>query len=167
MKENETVMSIQTMKNAVEIRAPFSGIIKNHFFKIGDNVNCNTELFEIEQNDTVVNSKQQVNKESVSDNNTKEKQKNESDKNKSNFIDTSNNINNNIFEPKVDSSIVTKSSNNHNTSSKNILFSNNSSERMIISEPMSSLRHLINEKMKFIQNEKAVLSTFNEVSVIY
>lgn len=80
MKENETVMSIQTMKNAVEIRAPFSGIIKNHFFKIGDNVNCNTELFEIEQNDTVVNSKQQVNKKSVSDNNTKEKQKNESDK---------------------------------------------------------------------------------------
>lgn len=147
------------MKNAVEIRAPFNGIIKNHFFKVGDNVNCNTELFEIEQNDTVVNVKKD-------DSNTKKEVVKESNKtevkSKSVEIDTSKNINNNIFEPKVESMDI--STNTKNTTKNNIM-NVNTNERMIFSEPMSSFRHLINEKMKFIQNEKAVLSTFNEVRI--
>lgn len=144
VKEGDFLIDVQTEKTNVEIRTDKAGKITNIFAKEGDTVKIKQNLIEIDT-DAVNNSpKVEVKKEEKQEKVVEKKEEKKEE----------------VIEKKVDKKIDIQKVEINNSPFEVIHETSNTAT-------MSPIRELINLKMKDIMNEKAVLSTFNEVRILF
>ena len=146
VKQNEIICSISTEKTELEIRAPQSGKISKIYHKVQANIKVDEPLFEIE----VMDIPKEVSSKALAPELKSEPQP-----------QLKNEVKSEVKQELKEVKSETK------TSTKIIDSFDIGSTRSIEANAISRIRNIINEKLKLVQSEKAVLSTFNEVNFLY